>query len=96
MVYSELAARALTSRVDELQVKFGEIVRRRRLAAELSQERLGELSGVHFTTVSLVERGKMVPTLIVVRKLAEGLGCTMTELVAELEQESRPRPKRKK
>ncbi|MBN9517756.1 helix-turn-helix transcriptional regulator [bacterium] len=96
MFYVRLAPRALTARVDELQVKFGEIVRRRRLAAGLSQERLGELAGLHFTTVSLVERGKMVPTLVVVRKLADGLGCTMTELVAELEQESAPRPKRKK
>lgn len=95
MLYGSVAARALIGRVDELE-QFGSIVRRRRLAAELSQERLGELAGIHFTTISLVERGKMAPTLVVIRKLAAGLGCSMTELVAELEQESAPPKKRKK
>lgn len=96
MFYSVLSARELIARVDELPELFGRILRRRRLAADLSQERLGELSGVHFTSISLVERGKMVPTLVVVRKLAEGLGCTMVDLVTELEQESAPPRKRKK
>lgn len=84
--------------MDDLQQQFGQLVRRRRLAAKLSQERLAEQAGVHFTTVSMVERGKMAPTIVVVKKLAAGLETTMADLMRELEEvpESAPKPKRKK
>ena len=84
--------------MDDLQQQFGQLVRRRRLAAKLSQERLAEQAGVHFTTVSMVERGKMAPTIVVVKKLAAGLETTMADLMRELEEvaEDKPKPKRKK
>lgn len=88
----------MIARVDDLQQQFGQLVRRRRLAAKLSQERLAEQAGVHFTTVSMVERGKMAPTIVVVKKLAAGLETTMADLMRELEEvaEDKPKPKRKK
>ena len=39
-------------------IEFGSRVRARRLELGLTQERLAELAGVHFTYVSTVERGR--------------------------------------
>lgn len=68
-----------------LPEQFGAVVRRRRLASGLSQEALAEAAGLHFTYISLLERGKRAPTIVVVKKLAAALGTTMTEMIAELE-----------
>lgn len=63
------------------------MIRRRRQAQGLGQEALADKAGLHRTHVSLLERGKRMPTLEVVRKLAAGLNTTMASLMAELEQE---------
>ena len=61
------------------------MVRRRRAAAGLGQEALADKAGLHRTHVSLLERGRRMPSLEVVRKLAAALGTTMASLVAEVE-----------
>jgi transcriptional regulator with XRE-family HTH domain len=70
---------------DGIQERLGGVIKRRRLAADLSQEALAHAAGLHFTTVSLVERGKRAPTVVVVQKLAAALGTSMTALFAEAE-----------
>jgi transcriptional regulator with XRE-family HTH domain len=86
-----------------LQQQFGTLVRRRREAVGLSQEALADKAGLHRTYISLLERGRRMPSIEVVRKLAAALETTMTSLVAELEDPegeaaddgpSRPRPKK--
>jgi transcriptional regulator with XRE-family HTH domain len=71
--------------VDTLQQKFGNMIRRRRLALGLGQEALADKASLHRTHVSLLERGKRMPTLQVVQKLATALETTMASLMAELE-----------
>jgi transcriptional regulator with XRE-family HTH domain len=71
--------------VATLQQQFGNVVRRRREAAELSQEALAAKAGLHRTYISLLERGQRMPSIEVVRKLAVALGTTMASLMAELE-----------
>jgi transcriptional regulator with XRE-family HTH domain len=84
--------------VDTLREDFGKLIRRRRLQAGLGQEALADKAGLHRTHVSLLERGKRMPTLIVVKKLAAALGTSMADLMAELESppeeraEQQPRP----
>lgn len=68
-----------------LQVRFGQLIQRRRKQAGVSQEQLAELAGVHRTYVGLLERGKRVPTIVVVQKLAKALETTMVSLISELE-----------
>ena len=41
---------------------------------------------LHRTHVSLIERGKRMPSLLVIKKLAAALGTTMADLMRELEQ----------
>lgn len=82
--------------MDTLQQQFGSLIRRRRQAVGLGQEALADKAGLHRTHVSLLERGKRMPTLAVVRKLATALNTTMASLVAELEQEEEAPPARPK
>ena len=77
--------------MDSLQHQFGRVVRRRRLAAGLSQEALSETAGLHRTHVGLLERGLRMPSILVAKKVAEALGTTMGELLAEVDTQ-RPDP----
>ncbi len=71
--------------VETLQQQFGSLIRRRRLAIGLGQEALADKAGLHRTHVSLLERGKRMPSLQVVKKLAAALDTTMASLMEELE-----------
>jgi transcriptional regulator with XRE-family HTH domain len=74
--------------VDNLQKRFGDLIRRRRLKIGLGQEALADKAGLHRTHVSLLERGRRMPTLEVIRKLAAGLDTTMASLMKELERDA--------
>lgn len=65
--------------------RFGTVVRRRRVAAGLSQEALAGAARVHPTYVSLLERGLRDPKLSSIRKLAKALETTAASLVGEAE-----------
>ncbi len=70
-----------------LQVRFGVAVRRLRTAAGYSQEGFADEVGVHRSYMGMIERGKVAVTLVTAEKLAKGLGMTITELVAQSEEE---------
>jgi transcriptional regulator with XRE-family HTH domain len=69
----------------DLMSRFGAAVRRRRLTVGLGQEGLAARAGLHRTHVSLIERGRQSPTVVVVAKLAAALGVRMTDLMADTE-----------
>lgn len=73
--------------VHPLQRTFGNVLRRRREAASLSQEALAARANLHRNYVGLLERGQRMPSLLVVRQLAVALATTMADLIAEVEQE---------
>ncbi|MGA8744885.1 MAG: helix-turn-helix transcriptional regulator [Solirubrobacterales bacterium] len=63
---------------------FGERVRERREALGLSQEALAAKSGVHWTFLGQVERGRRNLSLHNLLKIARGLGVDPGELVQGL------------
>lgn len=71
--------------MEPIQERFGKVLRRRREAAKVSQEGLAEKAGLHRNYVGLLERGKQVPTILVVEKLAAALGTTVTSLMRATE-----------
>ena len=73
--------------MDTLEQQFGSLIRRRRLAIGLGQEGLADEATIHRTHVSLLERGKRMPSLLVVQKLARALDTTMASLMEELERD---------
>jgi transcriptional regulator with XRE-family HTH domain len=74
----------------ESELQFGAALRRLRLAAGMSQERLGLEAGVQRNFISLIETGQNQPTITTIAKLARALGMRASELVAEAERGERP------
>jgi transcriptional regulator with XRE-family HTH domain len=64
---------------------FGQVLRKYRLAAGLSQEQLGLTAEVQRNFISLIETGQNQPTITTVFKLAGALGLTSSKLIAETE-----------
>ena len=77
--------------MSDVAVRFGKRLREVREEAGISQERLAELSTLHRTYVSSVERGKRNISIENIERLAAALGVTMRDLMPE----DAPRPKKK-
>ena len=58
-------------------------LRTHRLTAGLSQQALGELTGLHQATISRIESGKHNVTLEQLRRIGEALGVSLQDLVNE-------------
>ncbi len=67
----------------ELLRTVSERVRARRSAAGWTQEQLAEASGIQATTISRIERGKMVPTLAALNELARAMRTTVGDLAGD-------------
>lgn len=64
---------------------FGAVIRRLRQERGLSQEVLALESELHRTYVSLLERGKRIPTLGTLFRLAIVLGVLPSEIIRSVE-----------
>lgn len=74
-----------------IALAFGKTAQRRRLQVGLSQEALALETGIERSYISRLERGLSQPTLLVLLKLAKGLGCDAGELLAPVEKVFRRR-----
>jgi transcriptional regulator with XRE-family HTH domain len=64
-----------------VQQKLGKKLQALRKEAGISQEKLGELTGLDQTYISGIERGKRNPSLRSIEKLAKALNVNVSELV---------------
>lgn len=69
----------------EPAVAFGRVLRRRRLEAKLTQEKLALSASLERVFISWLETGHKQPTFQTMLKLALVLGCSAADLVAEAE-----------
>ncbi len=69
----------------EPEIAFGEVLRKKRKEAGLSQEKLALDAGLERTFISMMERGQRQPSLATLLKIAPALGCTAADLVAGVE-----------
>lgn len=65
----------------EIAEAFGVAVREERKKLGISQEKFGELVGVHRTYVGMIERGEKNITLSNILKVSRALGMTASELL---------------
>lgn len=63
--------------------ELGNRIRSRREELNLTQERLGELSGLHRTYIGHLERGEINPSLLNILKVAAALKIDAGELGAD-------------
>lgn len=68
----------------DILANFGKRVRTLRLAKGISQESLAELSGLHRTYISSVERGKRNVSLNTIQAIARGLDVPIRDLFEDL------------
>ncbi len=71
---------------------FGRAVKELRARRDLSQEELGQRSGLHRNYVGAIERGEINPTLKIMRKLITGLDVQLSDLVPLYEARRGDRP----
>ncbi|MBI5438682.1 MAG: helix-turn-helix transcriptional regulator [Nitrosomonadales bacterium] len=64
----------------KIQHVFGANVRRFREAKGWSQDKLSEMSGLHRTYISGIERGVRNPTVKIVHEIAAALGIKASQL----------------
>lgn len=64
-------------------VRLGQQIKQLRLLAGLSLEQLADRSDVSRSMLSAIERGEKAPTIVVLHRVANGLGLTMTRLLEE-------------
>jgi len=63
---------------------FGERLRQLRKERKISQEKLAELSGLHRTYISSLERGGRNPTLVSLSAIADALGVEISYLTRSI------------
>lgn len=78
-----------TSFDEEVAKAFGTVLKARRIATGMSQELLALTTGMERSYLSRLERGLSQPTLLVLLKVAKGLGCESSDLVAPVEKRFR-------
>jgi transcriptional regulator with XRE-family HTH domain len=64
---------------------FGQRLRVLRGQAGLSQEALADRCGLHRTYVGSVERGERNPSILIVFRIAEGLGVPANRLLGDVD-----------
>ena len=65
----------------------GNTIKRLRTERNLSQERLADAIDSHQVYISEIERGLKIPSLPVLREMANAFGMSLTELVSCIEKE---------
>jgi transcriptional regulator with XRE-family HTH domain len=75
----------------EITVAFAAVLRKHRAAKGMSQELLAERADIHPTHVGLIERSLRNPSLKVCKAIADALGFSLAEMVAEAERLSKRR-----
>jgi len=69
----------------DIRVRFGIRLRAVRQQSGISQEKLGELAGLHRTFISMVERGERNVTIATIEKLAKALNCGLYHLMPDID-----------
>ncbi len=64
----------------EVAERVGRRVRRRRRAIDMTQEELAFRAGIHRTQITLIEKGRRMPYLYTLVKIAGGLGISTCQL----------------
>jgi transcriptional regulator with XRE-family HTH domain len=74
---------------DEIHAILAANVKKYRKQAGLSQERLSELCGLHYSYVGRLERNAGNPELSTLKRLADQLDVTLTDLLSPATRRSR-------
>ena len=74
--------------MQNIEVVFGKVVRKRRLELGLSQEDFADKAGIHRTYVSSIELGKVQVSIGIAQQLARALETSLSKIWKQIESES--------
>ncbi|MFC2099112.1 helix-turn-helix domain-containing protein [Bacteroidota bacterium] len=69
---------------NEIQTKFGAVIRKIRIEQQISQEELAHRANLHRTYIGMIERGEKNITLGNIKKISNALKISMSELLRDL------------
>jgi len=69
---------------EEVPLYLGKKIREYRKKNKISQEKLAELSNLHYTYISSVERGHRNISVINIYKIAQALHCSVRDFFLDL------------
>ncbi len=72
--------------MEDVAIAFGKTLRRLRKQAGLTQEQLAFEAEMQRVYISILELGQQQPSLNTIIKLAKGLNCTASEIIALTEE----------
>jgi transcriptional regulator with XRE-family HTH domain len=72
--------------MQNIELAFGKVVRKRRLELGLSQEDFADKAGIHRTYVSSIELGKVQISIRIAHQLAVALEKPLSKVWKEVEQ----------
>jgi len=68
---------------EEILRRLGARIRKLREQANISQEALGQISGLHRTYIGAIERGERNPSVLSLQKIAKALNVSVGALFDE-------------
>jgi len=71
----------MANQSNQFLIFLGRKIRAERAKMAVSQERLGELAGLHRTYIGMIERGEKNITISNLRKIAQALGVRVNQLI---------------
>jgi transcriptional regulator with XRE-family HTH domain len=71
--------------MQQVLLALGKRLRELRAERNISQEAFADLCGLHRTAMSLLERGKRVPSLRTLLTLSQGFGIPLSELLEDID-----------
>lgn len=70
----------------DIKFRFGQTIRKLRKERGMTQEKLGELSGLHASYIGGMERGERNPSLKSLQKISAALEVSLTDTFAMTEE----------
>lgn len=86
-----MAPKRSTSFEPRVARAFGEAIRSERLRQEIAQDQFALIANVDRSYYGKLERGERQPSLVLLLRIAEGFGCSGSELLAKVEQQLKRR-----
>lgn len=69
----------------EINMAVAQAIKEKRIENHLSQEKLADMIDSHQVYISEVEKGKKIPSIMILYNIAKSFGMTLTEFIGIIE-----------
>ena len=69
----------------EINMAVAQAIKEKRIENHLSQEKLADMIDSHQVYISEIEKGKKIPSIMILYNIAKSFGMTLTEFIGVIE-----------